>query len=243
MVNGVPVRTTFSVNQTGGVVVEANGAKVAMAAVGAGGGPLPASGGGLGSSAGGDVGVQASGFLPRSQVDVYLYSDPLWLGSEVVDAAGTVTMTVRVPAWVQSGSHTLQFVGYQGESTALALSTGIEVSPRASTPSDSAQGAASSRAVVSFLPGSSTLGRSAKATVWTSVNRVRSGSAIKPVACTVTHRPPAGSQAVTLWQQRLTGITGFLTRAGCDTVTTVAGNLTGVTGPLEHTIRVTTKSG
>ncbi len=243
MVNGVPVRTTFSVNPTGGVVVEANGAKVAMAAAGAGGGALPASGGGLGSSAGGDVGVQASGFLPRSQVDVYLYSDPLWLGSAVVDAAGTVTMTVRVPAWVQSGSHTLQFVGYQGESTALALSTGIEVSSRASTPTDSTQGAASSRAVVSFLPGERTLARSAKATVWTSVNRIRSGSATKPVACTVTYRSPAGSQAVTLWQQRLTGITGFLTRAGCDTVTTVTGNLNGVTGVTEQTIRVTTKTG
>jgi len=243
MVNGVPVRTTFSVNPTGGVVVEANGAKVGMAAVGAGGSALPASGGGLGSSAGGDVGMQASGFLPRSQVDVYLYSDPLWLGSAVVDAAGTVTMTVRVPAWVQPGSHTLQFVGYQGESTALALSTGIEVSSRASTPADTAQGPASSRAVVSFLPGASTLGRSAKATAWTSVNRVRSGSAAASVACTVTYRPRAGSQAVMLWQQRLAGINAFLTRAGCGTIIIATASLTGVTGPLGQTVRVTAATG
>jgi uncharacterized delta-60 repeat protein len=243
MVNGVPVRTTFSVNPTGGVVVEANGAKVGMAAVGAGGSALPASGGGLGSSAGGDVGMQASGFLPRSQVDVYLYSDPLWLGSAVVDAAGTVTMTVRVPAWVQPGSHTLQFVGYQGESTALALSTGIEVSSRASTPADTAQGPASSRAVVSFLPGASTLGRSAKATAWTSVNRVRSGSAAASVACTVTYRPPAGSQAVMLWQQRLAGINAFLTRAGCGTIIIATASLTGVTGPVGQTVRVTATTG
>jgi len=168
---------------------------------------------------------------------------PSRCGSAVVDAAGTVTMTVKVPAWVQPGSHTLQFVGYQGESATLAMSTGIEVSSPLSTSAGMPQGAASSRAVVSFLPGAIILDRSAKAAIWVKVNRVRSGSAAAPVACTEPYRPPAGSHGVELWQQRLAGINDFLTRAGCGTITTVTGSLTGVTGRPEQTVRVTAATG
>lgn len=239
-VNGIPVRTTFSVNPAGGVDIEANGAKVGMTAVGADGSSRPMSGGGLGSPAGGDVRFRVSGFLPRSQVDVYLYSDPLWLGSAVVDAAGAVAMTVTIPAWVQPGTHTLQFVGYQNASTVLTLSTGIEVTSPAHAAADTSQGAASSRAVSYFRPDAVHLTRAAKAVLWIGVNRVEHGTTTAPVACRVTHRPPSGSQAGVLWQQRLAGITAFLNRAGCDVVATIAGSLTGVTGSQGQAVRVTT---
>jgi hypothetical protein len=122
-VNGVPVVTTVAVNPAGGVQLSGGGSTVALANVGPDGKPLPASGGGLAGTPGGGLSVQATGFLAESQADVYMYSEQLWLGKATVDASGTVTMSLMIPSWVTPGGHTLQFVGYQGPYTSIALST------------------------------------------------------------------------------------------------------------------------
>jgi len=126
-VNGVPVTTAVTVNPAGGVQVSGGGSTVALADVGPDGLPLPATGGGLAGAPGGGLSVSASGFLPQSQADVYMYSEQLWLGKATVDATGTVSMSLTIPSWVTPGGHTLQFVGYQGPYTSIALSTGITV--------------------------------------------------------------------------------------------------------------------
>jgi hypothetical protein len=218
--------------------VSGAGSTVALAGVGVGsdGKPLPASGGGLSGIAGDGLSVRATGFLPQSQADVYLYSEQLWLGKATVDAGGTVAMSLTIPGWVTPGGHTLQFVGYQGPYTSIALSTGITVAaPTAAIAAASASGSAS----VSFRPGAVALTNAAKAALWNAVNAPAQGSARAVVSCAVTRAKPGTATERALWAQRETGITGFLTRAGCDTVTTRLGDLAGITGATSPAIRVT----
>jgi hypothetical protein len=235
-VNGVPVTTTITANPAGGVQVSGAGSTVALAGAGSDGKPLPATGGGLSGIAGDGLSVRATGLLPQSQADVYLYSEQLWLGKATVDAAGTVAMSLTIPGWVTPGGHTLQFVGYQGPWTSIALSTGITVAAPAAA---IAAAPASGSAAVSFRPGAVALTRAAKARLWNAINALARASAGAAVSCTATHPQPGTAAGRALWAQRETGITGFLTRAGCDTVTARLGDLAGITGATSLAIRVT----
>ena len=236
-VNGVPVVTTVTVNPAGGVQVSGGGSTVALADVGPDGKPLPASGGGLAGTPGGGLSVQATGFLAESQADVYMYSEQLWLGKATVDASGTVTMSLTIPSWVTPGAHTLQFVGYQGPYTSIALSTGITVA--AATSSPGAAPSTSGARTGYFRPGAVVLTNAAKARLWNAVNAPAQGRAGSAVSCTSLHAKPGTPADRALWAQRDAGVTGFLTRAGCDTVIARLGDLAGITGAAGMAIRIT----
>jgi hypothetical protein len=221
-VNGVPVVTTVAVNPAGGVQLSGGGSTVALANVGPDGKPLPASGGGLAGTPGGGLSVQATGFLAESQADVYMYSEQLWLGKATVDASGTVTMSLMIPSWVTPGGHTLQFVGYQGPYTSIALSTGITVAAPRSSPG--AAPSTSGARTGYFRPGAVVLTNAAKARLWNAVNAPRRAAPARPCRAPRCTRTPADRA---LWAQRDAGIAGFLTRAGCDTVIARLGDLAG----------------
>jgi hypothetical protein len=59
-----------------------------------------------------DFVASGSGFAPNSQVDVYVYSSPIKLGTLQTDAAGEFTGNFPVPKQLEDGQHTLQVMGY-----------------------------------------------------------------------------------------------------------------------------------
>ena len=147
-------------------------------------------------------------------------------------------MGLTIPSWATPGGHTLQFVGYQGPYTSIALSTGITVAAPA-TPI--AVPTASGETVTAyFRPAAVALTHAAKAKVWNAVSATARGTGGAAVSCIVIHAKPGTAIDRALWVQRETGIAGFLNRAGCDTVTARLGDLAGITGASSLAIRVTT---
>jgi uncharacterized protein YjbI with pentapeptide repeats len=240
-VNGVPVTTTVTVNPAGGVQVSGGGSTVSLADVGPDGLPLPATGGGLAGAPGGGLSVSASGFLPQSQADVYMYSEQLWLGKATVDAAGTVSMSLTIPSWVTPGGHTLQFVGYQGPYTSIALSTGITV---AAPVAQVISGQPAAREFTArFRRGSADLAPTARAGIRSVVSAAAKARAGATVACTATHLEPVTAQAGTLWVSREAAVNVFLSNAGCDTVTIGQGTVAVASGQPGLAIRIAAVAG
>ncbi|MFZ4486967.1 MAG: pentapeptide repeat-containing protein [Candidatus Nanopelagicales bacterium] len=240
-VNGVPVTTTVTVNPAGGVQVSGGGSTVALADVGPDGLPLPATGGGLAGAPGGGLSVSASGFLPQSQADVYMYSEQLWLGKATVDAAGTVSMSLTIPSWVTPGGHTLQFVGYQGPYTSIALSTGITV---AAPVAQVISGQPAAREFTArFRRSSADLAPTARAGIRSVVSAAAKARAGATVACTAIHLEPVTAQARTLWVSREAAVNVFLSNAGCDTVTIGQGTVAVASGQPGLAIRIAAVAG
>ena len=66
---------------------------------------------------GNTVTTSGSGFKPFSQVDIWVYSTPTWLGAVTTDAFGNFTTTVPMPNALPEGDHTFQALGQTPEST------------------------------------------------------------------------------------------------------------------------------
>jgi outer membrane protein OmpA-like peptidoglycan-associated protein len=66
---------------------------------------------------GNTVTTSGTGFKPFSQVDIWVYSTPTWLGAVVTDAFGNFTTTVPMPNALPAGDHTFQAMGQTPEST------------------------------------------------------------------------------------------------------------------------------
>jgi outer membrane protein OmpA-like peptidoglycan-associated protein len=66
---------------------------------------------------GNTVTTSGTGFKPFSQVDIWVYSTPTWLGAVVTDAFGNFTTTVPMPKALPAGDHTFQAMGQTPEST------------------------------------------------------------------------------------------------------------------------------
>lgn len=60
---------------------------------------------------GNTVTTSGTGFKPFSQVDVYVYSTPTWLGAVITDAFGNFTTTLPMPSALPEGDHTFQAEG------------------------------------------------------------------------------------------------------------------------------------
>lgn len=60
---------------------------------------------------GNTVTTSGTGFKPLSQVDVYVYSTPIWLGAVITDEFGNFTTTLPMPAALPEGDHTFQAQG------------------------------------------------------------------------------------------------------------------------------------
>ena len=60
---------------------------------------------------GNTVTTSGTGFKPFSQVDVYVYSTPTWLGAVMTDEFGKFTTTLPMPKSLPEGDHTFQAKG------------------------------------------------------------------------------------------------------------------------------------
>lgn len=75
---------------------------------------------------GGTVRVSGFGFKPGSQVDVWLFSDPTYLGSLPVAADGTFDGSLPVPA-LPDGEHTLQANGISSDGQVRSTNVGVVI--------------------------------------------------------------------------------------------------------------------
>lgn len=78
---------------------------------------------------GNTVTTSGTGFKPYSQVDVYVYSTPTWLGAVLTDEFGNFTTTLPMPASLPEGDHTFQAQGQTPESKERYASIPITLVP------------------------------------------------------------------------------------------------------------------
>ena len=79
--------------------------------------------------------VEGSGFMPGTRADVWLFSDPILLGTVDIRADGTFEATFPVASnLVPTGDHTLQIQGVGEGGFIQAANVGVVVEDRVSTP-------------------------------------------------------------------------------------------------------------
>ena len=71
--------------------------------------------------AGGTLDVRGSGFTPEAELRLELHSAPVALGTATASAAGEFSTTVRIPASVSAGAHTLVVVTPDGTQLRVAV--------------------------------------------------------------------------------------------------------------------------
>ena len=134
VVDGIPGTATVTPDPPAQqVVVTGGGVSLTVAATDPGGTPLPlAPDGSLLVPADGAIPMSGSGLAPGSEVSMFLFSDPISLGTVTATAAGTYTAAAALPAGVPVGNHTLQIAGISSSGKAINLSLGITVTASAS---------------------------------------------------------------------------------------------------------------
>ena len=78
------------------------------------------------------VGVEVSGFVPKTTYTVYMFSDPMELGRGEASSKGTVNQMVVIPKDAKPGEHTLQVNGVGPGDEVISVSMGFEVMERQS---------------------------------------------------------------------------------------------------------------
>ncbi|MFN3865650.1 MAG: fibronectin type III domain-containing protein [Demequina sp.] len=128
IVDGAAVDSTTD-TRNGGWTVTGGGVSVSFAAFDANGGSIVAS-----ASTGsyqvyrdGSVLVGGSGFAPGSTVDVWLLSEPWFLGEVTVNDDGTFSAMFALPEGLDLGSDTLQVNGLSADGESVSINTGIDI--------------------------------------------------------------------------------------------------------------------
>ena len=125
-VDGAPVPVTLSVRDD--VAVRGDGFRVSLRAFGTDGAPLrPDAQGRLVVEDGGYVAVSGTGFAPGTDVDVWLFSLPVLLGTATVGADGGFAARFALPDSVPVGEHTVQLNGTAADGTLLTVAAGLVV--------------------------------------------------------------------------------------------------------------------
>lgn len=116
----------FSINRASGVVMARSGSfEVSLAAVDEVGAVIPFDvSGNVRMQIGESVRVTAKGFASTTPVDVWLFSDPLKLGSTIVENNGAFEESHKIPDGVSNGSHTVLMTGTSsaGDDVQIAIS-------------------------------------------------------------------------------------------------------------------------
>ena len=119
LIDGVPAPVTRApVTPAGGFSMSGGG--VVIDAV-----PPP-----TGFSSGASSSVAVSGYAPDSSVGVFLFSDPVSLGTLPVGTDGAARGRITIPANITPGQHTLQVTGWNANGEPVILSAGITVKPQ-----------------------------------------------------------------------------------------------------------------
>lgn len=82
---------------------------------------------------GNTVTTSGTGFKPFSQVDVYVYSTPTWLGAVITDSLGNFTTTLPMPKSLPEGNHTFQAEGLTPDDRERTAAVPITLVPAVAT--------------------------------------------------------------------------------------------------------------
>ncbi len=78
---------------------------------------------------GNTVTTNGSGFKPNTQVDVWVYSTPIWLGAVMTDENGNFVTTLPMPDALSEGEHTFQAKGQTPDGLIRSASVPITLIP------------------------------------------------------------------------------------------------------------------
>lgn len=78
--------------------------------------------------------TEGTGFQPNSEVTLYVFSEPRFLGTVMTDANGSFRGSVPLPLDIKAGRHTLQSNGLAPDGAVRSLSLGVQVQARATQP-------------------------------------------------------------------------------------------------------------
>ena len=83
--------------------------------------------------------VSGTGYMPNTNVDIYIFSSPRLLGSIRTDSSGNFNGLISIPSDLEVGRHTLQLNGYtsSGEIRSLSLGVKLEATALAATGNNS----------------------------------------------------------------------------------------------------------
>jgi outer membrane protein OmpA-like peptidoglycan-associated protein len=160
-----------------GLVVTGDGFTMRLAGLNAQGQPLGLSydGGALILEQDRMARVEGTGFLSNSEVRLYVFSTPRYIGSVTTDASGNFSGEVPIPMDLAVGRHTLQANGYSKEINVRSLSLGVVVK------ADRAPRTRVAKATVTFLPLSAQLSPQTKDQL-RALLKGRKGAAVRTLA-------------------------------------------------------------
>lgn len=104
--------------------------------------------------------VEGSGFQPNTDVELYLFSEPRYIGKVTTNATGGFKDVVPLPIDVPAGRHTLQSNGFTADGQVRSVSLGVQLEDPSSM---SARRPATAKTTVYFAPLSSVLDKADKA--------------------------------------------------------------------------------
>lgn len=171
--------------------------------------PVPLGpGGALSLQPGKQTTISVAGFAPGSTLGVSLLSSPVSLGTIPVDAAGAATESLKVPASMPAGRHTLQLNGYSATGELRSIAVGVVVAKGASNTTSSVK-----RAMVTFEPNSSTLSSSDKKALSNMLAKVPKGATIAATSVGYAYGSNSDGSAETLAKARAKSVLKYLSQS------------------------------
>ncbi|MFM8649917.1 MAG: MBG domain-containing protein, partial [Actinomycetota bacterium] len=131
--DGQQTNLTWSPLVGGGATASWGSVRVDIVPTSADGSTDPLLAGGLiGVEAGTTVEVSVKGLASESEVMVWLFSDPVFLGEARTDQAGFMIAEFHLPSSIEMGGHTIKLQVIEADGTATELAVGIVVLDRES---------------------------------------------------------------------------------------------------------------
>jgi len=127
LVGGEPVESTLS-RSNDQLVISAGDLSATISGITADGAVAPLdSEGNIRLSEGDQIQVEASGFAPNSDVEVWLFSTPTLLGAVTVNAEGTASAVFPLPRGAESGNHRVALNGKNVAGDDASFAVGIVI--------------------------------------------------------------------------------------------------------------------
>ena len=109
------------------LVIKIQSSQATLSTVGPSGSPVAPEEKTLILSKGDAVKFGVEGFMPNTEVSVYIFSTPTFLGKALTDSKGNYTTAFPSPDGLSLGMHTIQLIGYLSDGTLTTISLPVLV--------------------------------------------------------------------------------------------------------------------